>query len=69
MKRRRGLIMAVTAVLLGWTPVPFLASPASAAAPAVSCKSSSHPALAARLDRDIDRALRGRVSRRRGRGR
>ena len=62
MKRRRGLIMAVTTVLLGWTPVPFLASPASAAASAVSCKSSSHPALAARLDRDIDRALRGRVS-------
>ncbi len=32
MKHRRGLVMAVTVVLLGGAPVPFLASPASAAA-------------------------------------
>jgi beta-lactamase class A len=62
MKRRRGFVTVVTAVLLGLIPVPALAAPASAANSAVSCKSSSHPALAARLDRDIDRALRGRVS-------
>jgi beta-lactamase class A len=62
MKPRRGLITVVTTVLLGWSPIPLLASPASAAASSVSCTSSSHPALAARLDRDIARALRGRVS-------
>jgi beta-lactamase class A len=62
MKPRRGLVTAVATVLLSWVPVPLLAPPASAAAPSVSCKSPSHPALAARLDRDIDRALRGRVS-------
>jgi Beta-lactamase enzyme family len=62
MKRRRGFVTVVTAVLLGLIPVPVLAAPASAASSAVSCKSSSHSALAARLDRDIDRALRGRVS-------
>jgi beta-lactamase class A len=62
MKRRRGFITVVTTVLLGWIPIPVLAAPASAAGSAVSCESSSHPALAARLDRDIDRALRGRVS-------
>ena len=61
MKLRRGLI-TVVAVLLGWVLVPLLASPASAAASSVNCRSSSHRALAARLDRDIDRALRGRVS-------
>jgi beta-lactamase class A len=62
MKRRCGFVTVVTAVLLGLIPVPVLAAPASAASSAVSCKSSSHSALAARLDRDIDRALRGRVS-------
>jgi hypothetical protein len=34
-KSRRGLIMAVTAVLLGCTPIPLLASPATAAVSAV----------------------------------
>jgi beta-lactamase class A len=62
MKRRRGFITVVTTVLLGSIPILVLAAPASAASSAVSCKSSAHPALAARLDRDIDRALRGRVS-------
>jgi hypothetical protein len=62
MQHRRGLITVVTTVLLSWIPVPLLAPPASAAASAVSCTSSPHPALAARLDHDIDRALHGRVS-------
>ena len=62
MKPRRGLITVVTTVLLGGILVPLLAPPASAAASSVSCRSSSYPRLAARLDRDIDRALRGRVS-------
>jgi hypothetical protein len=62
MKRRCGFITVVTAVLLGSIPILVLAAPASAASSGVSCKSSAHPALAARLDRDIDRALRGRVS-------
>ncbi|HJZ26059.1 MAG TPA: hypothetical protein VJ370_07260, partial [Streptosporangiaceae bacterium] len=61
MKRRRGLVTAVATVLLGLVPVPLLAPPASAAA-SVACRSSAHPSLAARLDRDIDRALHGRVS-------
>ena len=62
MKPRRGLITVVTTVLLGGILVPLLAPPASAAASSVSCRSSSYPRLAARLDRDIDLALRGRVS-------
>jgi hypothetical protein len=61
-KRKRGFITVVTTVLLGSIPILVLAAPASAASSGVSCESSSHPALAARLDRDIDRALRGRVS-------
>jgi Beta-lactamase enzyme family len=69
MKRRRGL---VTAVLLGLVPVPLAALPASgavaapassaSATPSVSCRSSAHPSLARTLDRDIDRAVRGRIS-------
>jgi len=61
MKLGYGLVTAVATVLLGLVPVPLLALPASAAA-SVSCRSSAHSSLAARLDRDIDRALRGRVS-------
>ena len=61
MKRRRGLVMAVATVVLAVIPVPLLAAPASAAT-RVSCASSSHRSLATRLDRDIDRVLRGRVS-------
>jgi beta-lactamase class A len=73
MKFSRGLAGIVTAVLLASVPVPLLSQPASAAAstaatpmtpssPSASCRSPAHPALAARLARDIDRALRGRVS-------
>jgi hypothetical protein len=62
MKHGRGLITVLAAILLGWVPAVLVVSPASAATPSVSCRSSSHHALAARLDRDIDRALRGRVS-------
>jgi beta-lactamase class A len=61
MKRRRGLVTGVATILLGLVPVPLLAGPASAAV-SVSCRSAAHPSLAARLDHDIDRALRGRVS-------
>jgi beta-lactamase class A len=62
MKHRRALITMVVAVLTGSVTVPLLAQPASAATRSVRCTSSSHPALAAKLDHDIDRALRGRVS-------
>ena len=62
MKPRRRLITVIAAGLFGSILVPLLAPPASAAASSVSCRSSSHPVLAARLDRDIDRALRSRVS-------
>ena len=62
MELRRGLITVITVVSLGWILVPLTAPPASAATSSVSCRSSSHRVLAARLDRDIDRALRGRVS-------
>ena len=63
MKPWRGSVWAVAALLLGSTAVPFLAPAASAstASPAV-CGSSSHPALAAKLTRDIQAAHRGRVS-------
>ena len=68
MKPRRGFNrVAVVAALLGSASVPFLVPPASAGAAtaAVSpgiCRSSLHPALAARLARDIRAAGRGRVS-------
>jgi Beta-lactamase enzyme family len=63
MKPWRGSVRAVAALLLGSAAVPFLAPAASAstASPTV-CGSSSHPALAARLTRDIQAAQRGRVS-------
>ena len=68
MKPRRGLNrVAVAIVLLGSASVPFLVPSASAVAataavPPGVCRSSSHPALAARLARDIRAAGRGRVS-------
>ena len=62
MKHGRGLITVLAAILLGWIPAVLLAPAANAATSSVSCRSPSHHALAARLDRDIDRALRGRVS-------
>jgi len=67
MERRRGLTVAVGAALLGAALTAFPAWPAGAAAgqaaasPAL-CSSSSHPALAARIGRDIQAARRGRVS-------
>ena len=52
--------------LLGSAPVPFLALSARAASTAAIssglCRSSSHPALAARLTRDIHAARRDRLS-------
>ena len=67
MGRRRGLTVAVGAALLGAVLTAFPAWPAGAvagpaAASSASCTSSSHPALAARIARDIQAARRGRVS-------
>jgi beta-lactamase class A len=68
MKPRRGFNrVAVAAALLGSASVPFLAPAASAAAataavPPGVCRSSTHPAIAARLARDIRAAGLGRVS-------
>jgi beta-lactamase class A len=60
MKPWRGSVRAVAALMLGSAAVPLLA-PAASASTAV-CGSYSHPALAARLTRDIQAAQRGRVS-------
>src|SRR5450755_4250437 len=67
MERRRGLTVAVGAALLGAALTAFPAWPAGAAAGQAAassalCSSSSHPALAARIGRDIQAARRGRVS-------
>jgi beta-lactamase class A len=67
MERRRGLTVAVGAALLGAVLTAFPAWPAGAvagpaAASSASCTSSAHPALAARIARDIQAARRGRVS-------
>jgi len=67
MGRRRGLTVAVGAALLGAALTAFPAWPAGAAAGRAAassaiCSSSSHPALAARIGRDIQTARRGRVS-------
>src|SRR5579862_9897415 len=61
MKFSRGLAGVVTVILLGSAAVPLL-SPAASPAVVASCRSADHPALAAELARDIDRALRGRVA-------
>src|ERR1035438_3720826 len=67
MERRRGLTVAVGAALLGAALTAFAAWPAGAAAGQAAassaiCSSSSHPALAARIGRDIRAARRDRVS-------
>src|SRR6266851_4139939 len=64
MRRRRRLTTVVAAALAGAVPTAFPAWPAGAAASqaAAICSSSSHPALAARIGRDILPARRGRVS-------
>ena len=73
MERARELsrVVAVTVagVLTGALLIPVLARPADAgasvrraAAPTAICRSSSHPALAARISGDIQAARRGRVS-------
>jgi beta-lactamase class A len=63
MKSWRGTVRVVAALVMGSAAVPFLvpAASASTAASAV-CGSSSHPALAAKLSRDIQAAHRGRSS-------
>ena len=53
-----GIIMA--GALTGTLLIPVLAQPAAAAS--AVCRSSSHPALAARISGDIQAARRGRVS-------
>lgn len=64
MKPRRGVSGTVTAALLAAVPVAVVAPLGSAAATVSSrlCTSRTHPALAARLGRDIQAARRGRVS-------
>jgi beta-lactamase class A len=67
MERSRGLTVALGAALLGAALTAFPAWPAGAAAgqaaaSAAICSSSSHPALAARIGRDIQAARSGRVS-------
>ncbi len=66
MKPRRGLTGAVAAALPGAALIAFLAPLAGAAAGravwSAVCRSSSHPALAARIGKDIRAARRGRVS-------
>lgn len=71
MKLRHVLINATAVAVLGSALIPFLgmrrAQPASAAVSATAasssiCRSTSNAALAARLTRDIQSALRGRVS-------
>jgi beta-lactamase class A len=67
MGRRRGLTVAIGAALLGAALTALPTGPASAgagqaAASSVVCSSSSHPALAAKIGRDIQAARRGRVS-------
>ena len=67
MERRRGLTVAMGAALLGAALTAFPAWPAGAAAGQAGASSargssSSHPALAARIGRDIQAARRGPVS-------
>jgi len=67
MKLSRGVRWVAAATLLGSALVAFQSLPAGAAVSAAAaapgfCRSSSHPALAARLARDIQAARRGRVS-------
>jgi beta-lactamase class A len=67
MKPRLGLTLVVAAATFAFAAVPLLAAlPASATvsttAPASFCRSSSHPAIAAKLARDIQAALTGRAS-------
>jgi beta-lactamase class A len=62
MERRRGLTVAVGTALLGAALTVFPAWPAGAVASSAVCSSSSHPALAAKIARDIQAARRGRVS-------
>jgi beta-lactamase class A len=61
MKSRHGLMGAAVAALLGPLVVPAGAAAATTAS-TVSCSSSSHGALAAKIARDIQAARRGRVS-------
>ena len=60
MERARKLSRIVGVILVAALLIPVLARSASAAS--AICRSSSHPALAARISGDIQAARRGRVS-------
>ena len=69
MERAQGLSIVAAMTVAGALLIPVLARPAGAsasvrgaAAPSAVCRSSSHPALAARISGDIQAAGRGRVS-------
>jgi beta-lactamase class A len=66
MKPRLGLTLVVAAAMFASAGVPLLAAlPASATGSTTAssfCRSTSHPVLAAKLARDIQAALTGRVS-------
>ena len=66
-KLSRLVVVTVAGALTGTLLIPCWpghadASVRQAAAPAAICRSSSHPALAARISSDIQAARRGRVS-------
>jgi len=60
MERARKLSRVVGVIMVAALLIPVLARPASAAT--AICRSSSHPALAARISGDLQAARRGRVS-------
>jgi hypothetical protein len=60
MERARKLFGVVGVIVVAALLIPVLARPAAAAS--AICRSSSHPALAARISGDIQAARRGRVS-------
>jgi beta-lactamase class A len=67
MRPMSGLVRGVALVMLGSTLIAFPAAAAEAtdrpaAVSSAICRSSSHPALAAKLTRGIRAALHGRVS-------
>ena len=60
MERARELSRVVGVIMVAALLIPVLARPASAAT--AICRSSSHPALAAKISGDLQAARRGRVS-------
>jgi beta-lactamase class A len=67
MRPRFGMILVAVAATVVMAAVPFLAAPPAGATVSTTvsasiCRSAAHPALAAKLARDIQAALAGRVS-------